>query len=105
SGQRTKGSGVEGCRMEMIGTGDGDHRRKRTVHSKCDREGSRFGFHISHFQISNETEVTVRATRVANMGGRIARAAMEKQGPRKGEAGDGGGVNEKAGGLEALRPG
>jgi len=79
--------------------------KETTVHSKCDREGSRFAFHISHFQISNETEVTVRATRVANTGGRIARAAMEKQGPRKGEAGDGGGVNEKAGGLEALRPG
>jgi hypothetical protein len=63
----------------MIGTGDGDHGRKRTVHSKCDREGSRFGFHISHFQISNEIEVTLQATRVANMGGRIARAAMEKQ--------------------------
>lgn len=63
----------------MIGTGDGDHGRKRTVHSKCNREGSRFGSHSSHFQISNKTEVTVQAIRVANMGGRIARAAMEKQ--------------------------
>jgi hypothetical protein len=36
SGLRTKGSGVEGCRMGMIAIGDGHHRRKRTVHSKRD---------------------------------------------------------------------